>query len=189
MITVIGKVSATEKCPSTVDEFYFWTDKRQILSPFDVIKVKHENDSITYGVIEEINHITDAPSHFTSYISSDFGETGDCIGNMNRLGMNYVKARVACNTKDIYSPVLDSRQVSLCDENDIKRAVGLSEDEVKNPLVCGYLQMYQGEASVRVKVVLNSNFLIGPDGAHINVSGISGLYPRAPQRGQRFIHF
>ena len=175
MTTVIGKVSATEKCPSTVDEFYFWTDKRQILSPFDVIKVKHENDSITYGVVEEINHITDAPSHFTSYISSDFGETGDVIGNMNRLGMNYVKAIVACNTKDIYSPVLDSRQVSLCDENDIKRALGLSEDEVKNPLVCGYLQMYQGEASVRVKVILNSNFLIGPDGAHINVSGISGL--------------
>ncbi len=175
MTTVIGKVSATEKCPSTVDEFYFWTDKRQILSPFDVIKVKHENDSITYGVIEEINHITDAPSHFTSYISSDFGETGDNIGYMNRLGMNYVKARVACNTKDIYSPVLDGRQVALCDETDIKRALGLSEDEVKNPLVCGYLQMYQGDASVRVKVILNSNFLIGPDGAHINVSGISGL--------------
>ena len=175
MTTVIGKVSATEKCPSTVDEFYFWTDKRQILSPFDVIKVKHENDSITYGVIEEINHITDAPSHFTSYISSDFGETGEVIGNMNRLGMNYVKARVACNTKDIYSPVLAGRQVALCDEADIKRALGLSEDEVKNPLVCGYLQMYQGEASVRVKVILNSNFLIGPDGAHINISGISGL--------------
>lgn len=175
MTTIIGKVSATEKCPSTVDEFYFWTDKRQILNPFDIIKVKHENDSITYGVIEEINHITDAPSHFTSYISSDFGETGDNIGYMNRLGMNYVKARVACNTKDIYSPVLDGRQVALCDEADIKRALGLSEDEVKNPLVCGYLQMYQGDASVRVKVILNSNFLIGPDGAHINVSGISGL--------------
>lgn len=107
--------------------------------------------------------------------TSDFGETGDNISYMNRLGMNYVKARVACNTKNIYSPVLDGRQVALCDEADIKRALGLSEDEVKNPLVCGYLQMYQGDASVRVKVILNSNFLIGPDGAHINVSGISGL--------------
>ena len=26
MAKVIGKVSATEKCPSTIDEFYFWTD-------------------------------------------------------------------------------------------------------------------------------------------------------------------
>lgn len=172
---IIGKVSATEKCPSTIDEFYFWTDKKQILSPFDIIKVEHENDSFTYGVVEEINHVTDALSHFTSYISSDFGNIDTNIGNMNRLGMNYVKARVICNTENIYTPVLDSRQVSLCDEDDVRTALGLTEDEVKNPLVCGYLEMYKGESAIKVKVILNSHFLIGPDGAHINVSGISGL--------------
>ena len=175
MTRIIGKVSATEKSPSTIDDFYFWTDKKQILSPFDIIKVAHESNSITYGVIEEINHVTDATSHFTSYISSDFGDTDMEIGNMNRLGMNYVKARVVCNTKDIYTPVLDGQQVSLCDEDDIKTALGLSEEDVKNPLVCGYLQMYKGEETKRVKVILNSHFLVGPDGAHINVSGISGL--------------
>ncbi|MBE6331971.1 MAG: ATP-binding protein [Bacteroidales bacterium] len=175
MEKIIGKVSATEKCPSTIDEFYFWTDKRQILSPFDIVKVYHEMSSITYGVIEEINHITDAPSHFTSYISSDFGDISQEIGNMNRLGMNYVKVRVVCNTKNINTPVLNGQQVSLCNTDDVRTALGLSENEVKNPLVCGYLQMYQGEDRVQVKVVLNSHFLIGPDGAHINVSGISGL--------------
>lgn len=175
MTRITGKVSATEKSPSTIDDFYFWTDKKQILSPFDIIKVNHEGNSITYGVIEEINHVTDAPSHFTSYISSDFGDITTGIGNMNRLGMNYVKAKVICNTKDIYTPVLDGQQVSLCDEDDIKKALGLSEDDVKNPLVCGYLEMYKGEETKRVKVVLNSHFLVGPDGAHINVSGISGL--------------
>lgn len=175
MTRIIGKVSATEKSPSTIDDFYFWTDKKQILSPFDIIKVAHESNSITYGVIEEINHVTDATSHFTSYISSDFGDTDMGIGNMNRLGMNYVKARVVCNTNDIYTPVLDGQQVSLCDEEDIKTALGLSEEDVKNPLVCGYLQMYKGEETKRVKVILNSHFLVGPDGAHINVSGISGL--------------
>ncbi|MCM1140331.1 MAG: ATP-binding protein [Muribaculum sp.] len=172
---IIGKVSATEKYPSTIDEFYFWTDKKQILSPFDIIKVEHENASITYGVVEEINHVTDALSHFTSYISSDFGNIEANIGNMNRLGMNYVKARVICNTENIYTPVLDSRQVSLCNEEDIRTALGLTENEVKNPLVCGYLEMYKGESAIKVKVILNSHFLIGPDGAHINVSGISGL--------------
>lgn len=171
----IGKVSATEKNPSTIDEFTFWTSKNQILSPFDIVKVNHEQDSITYGVVEEINHITDAPSHFASYISSDFGSIEDEIGNMNRLGMNYVRVRVTCNTKNIYTPVLHDQRVSLCSENDIKTALGLSDNEVQNPLVCGYLQMYQGDAAIKVKVVLNSHFLLGPDGAHINVSGISGL--------------
>jgi hypothetical protein len=175
MSKVIGKVSATESSPSTIDEFYFWTDKKQILSPFDVVKVEHEESSITYGVVEEIYHVTDAPSHFTSYISSDFGDVADNIGNMNRLGMNYVRVRVSCNTKNIYTPVLNGQRVSLCDEEDVKTALGLSEDDVQNPLVCGYLQMYQGEASIKVKVVLNSHFLLGPDGAHLNVSGISGL--------------
>ena len=176
----IGKVSATESCPSTIDEFYFWTDKKQILSPFDVVKVIHEGKqsgetSVTYGVVESISHVTDSPSHFTSYISSDFGDTNDNIGNMNRLGMNYVKVAVTCNTADIYTPVLDGRQVFLCDEDDIRRALGLREEDVKDPLVCGYLHMYKGEAALKVKVVLDAHFLVGPDGAHINISGISGL--------------
>lgn len=175
MTKVIGKVSATEKYPSTIDEFYFWTDKKQILSPFDVVKVNHESGSITFGVVEEINHITDAPSHFTSYISSDFGDTNDGIGNMNRLGMNYVKARVSGNTENIYTPVLNGQQVSLCEPEEIRQALGLTEKDVKNPLVCGYLEMYQGEDKVKIKVILDSHFLVGPDGAHINISGISGL--------------
>lgn len=172
---IIGKISATEKYPSTTDDFYFWTDKGEILSPFDIVKVKHlpNDETVTYGVIEEINHVTDAPSHFTNYISSDFGDTDDNIGNMNRLGMNYVKAKVVCNTGNIYSPVLDGKQVSLCTAEDIKTALGLNE--VKNPIVCGYLQMYKGNEALKIKVELNANFLIGPEGAHLNVSGISGL--------------
>ena len=175
MEKIIGKVSATEKCPSTIDNFFFWTDKKQILSPFDIVKVQHEGNSVTYGVIEEISHVTDAPSNFTSYISSDFGDIAPNIGNMNRLGMNYVKCSVTHNTKGIYTPVLNDKQVSLCNPDDIKAALGLSDEDVKNPLVCGYLQMYKGEEAIKVKVVLDTHFLIGPDGAHMNVSGISGL--------------
>lgn len=173
MEKIIGKVSATEKCPSTTEEFYFWTDKSEVLSPFDIIKVNHLQDSITYAEVQEINHITDAPSHFTSYISSDFGDIADGIGNMNRLGMNYVKASVICNTGNVYTPVLDGRQVSLCNEEDISIALGLKD--VKNPIICGYLNMYKGSDSLKIPVSLNENFLIGPEGAHLNVSGISGL--------------
>lgn len=175
MEKIIGKISATEKNPSTTDEFYFWTDKSEILSPFDIVKVGHFDDSITYGVIEEINHVTDSSSHFTGYISSDFGDTADKIGNMNRLGINYVKAKVVSNTKNIYTPVLNGKQVQICSQADIQTALGLTEKDVKNPIVCGYLEMYKGKEAQKVKVALNGNFLIGPEGAHLNVSGISGL--------------
>ena len=167
----IGKVVATEKAPSTVDEFYFWTDKKLIIKPFDVIKVKHIKNSVTFGVVEEISHLTDSASSLAGFISSDFGDT-ELEVNTERIGMNYVKARVVGNSENIYTPVLDGYPVSLANEEDIKNALGLSN--IKNPLPCGYITMY-AENPITVPVNFNSHFLLGPEGAHLNISGISGL--------------
>ncbi len=172
MSKIIGKVSATEKAPTTIDEFYFWTDKIRILHPFDVVKANHIHNSITFGIIEEISHITDAVSYLTSYISSDFGDVS-LDANTDRIGMNFVKAKVLGNTENIYNPVLDGSKVSLANTNEVQEALGL--DNIKNPLPSGYLEMYEGEDKVILPVNFNSHFLIGPEGSHINISGISGL--------------
>jgi len=172
---VIGRVSATEKNPSTTDEFYFWTDQCEILSPFDIVKIHHlpNDESVTYAVVQEISHVTDSASHFASYISSDFGNvSAGSVGNMDKLGMNYVKSHVIMNTDDIYMPALNNHQVYLCSEEDIKKALGL---KVENGIVCGYLSMYKGKENINIPVQINYLFLIGNDGAHLNISGISGL--------------
>lgn len=118
---IIGKVSATDKNPSTINEFYFWTKAGYKLSPFDVIKVDHIENSVTYGVIEEICHVTDSASHFASYISSDFGDVSpQSEGNTDRLAFNYVKAKVVGNTENIYTPVLHGRHIRLCSVDDNK---------------------------------------------------------------------
>lgn len=168
----IGKVIATEKAPTTVDEFYFWTDKEMILKPFDVIKVSHIKDSVTFGVVEEISHLTDNTSFIGGFISSDFGDVS-ATSYTQRIGMNYVKAKVVANSKDIYTPVLDSSNVSLANEEDVKEALGLKNP--KNPLACGYIEMYEKPDDISIPVHFNSHFLIGPEGAHLNISGISGL--------------
>ena len=36
---IIGRIAATEKIPTTIDEFYFWTKQDRILNPFDIVKV------------------------------------------------------------------------------------------------------------------------------------------------------
>lgn len=171
---VIGKVAALENNPSTIDHFYFWTDKDTLLNPFDVVVVDHVRGSKTYGVVEEISHITDSESFLGEYFSNDFGSL-DVVPNTERVGMNFVLARVVKNTQNIYIPVQNGQRVSLGDREDIEEALGL--DEVKNKTVCGYLQMYEGVdgAEVDLPVYVNSDFLIGPEGAHLNISGISGL--------------
>jgi hypothetical protein len=168
----IGKVLATEKVPTTVDEFYFWTDKEFIIKPFDVVKVNHIKNSVTFGVVEEISHLTDSASFLAGYISSDFGNV-DASSNTLRIGMNYVRARVVANSQNIYTPVLDGYHVSLADADDVKEALGLRN--INNPLPCGYIEMFESPNNITIPVHFNSHFLIGPEGAHLNISGISGL--------------
>lgn len=171
----IGKVLATEKNPSTMEEFYFWTSPKLVLNPFDVVKVDHINDSVTYGVVEEISHITDTANFLSDYISNDFGDVS-IQPITHRIGMNYVKARILGNTKGIYIPVLNSKPVCIAESAEVSDALGLSN--IQHPVPCGYLEMYQGaseEEQVKLRVDVDARFLIGPEGAHLNISGISGL--------------
>ncbi len=173
--SVIGRILATEKAPTTIDNFGFWTNPTLILNPFDIVKVEHVNGSYSYGMIEDISHITDAASFLTNYISSDFGDV-NVEGPTLRVGMNYVQAKVVCNTKNIYIPLQSNAKVFLASAEEIEYALGLKD--IRNPLVCGYLEMYEGTTGydkVTLPVRLNSKFIIGPEGAHLNISGISGL--------------
>ena len=172
---IIGRVLATEKKPTTIDDFTFWTAPKLILNPFDIVKVQHVNNSFSYGVIEDIAHITDAASFLTNFISSDFGDVS-AEGNTLRVGMNYVTAKVVCNTNNIYIPVQNNAKVMLATAEEINYALGLND--IRNPLMCGYIEMYEGTSGcerVTLPVNLNSKFIIGPEGAHLNISGISGL--------------
>ena len=171
---IIGKVAALEKCPTTIDTFCFWTNKDTLLNPFDVVVVDHINGSKTYGVVEEISHITDSESFLAEYFSNDFGDI-ETSSVTERIGMNYVSAKVVGNTKNIFIPVHNGAKVSLGTKTDIQEALGLND--IKNPVVCGFLEMYSGveDAKIDLPVYVNSDFLIGPEGAHLNISGISGL--------------
>ena len=168
----IGKIIATEKQPSTIEEFTFWTKKDLKLKPFDVVVVEHVENSKTYGVVEEISHMTDSPSALAGYISSDFGDV-EASAYTERIGMNYVKCKVVGNDNNIFIPVQEGRKVYLATEEQIMDALGLND--VKNPLPAGYMEMYDGKNKQTLPVHFNSHFLIGPEGAHLNISGISGL--------------
>lgn len=173
MEKLIGRIIATEKKPTTMDEFTFWTDSDLKLHAFDIVKVRHIDDSYSYGVVKNISHITDAQSFLTGFISNDFGDVSMEAPTL-RIGMNCVEAVVSYNDKDIYTPVHNDSPVYLASQEEITAALGLQH--VQNPLPCGLINMYEGtENEVTLQVNLNSKFILGPEGAHLNISGISGL--------------
>ena len=174
MSEIIGRVAATEKFPATMDKFYFWTDADFRLNAFDVVKVEHIEGSFSFGTVENIFHITDAKSFLTNYISCDFGDTTLAPPTL-RIGMNYVEVAVSFNTRNIYTPVRNDSPVCLASAAEIEQALGL--DKIKNKLPCGFLKMYEGHAEreIILPVNLDAQFILGPEGAHLNISGISGL--------------
>ena len=170
---LIGRVVATEKNPTTMDKFTFWTDSNLKLHAFDIVKVGRTDGSFTYGVVENISHITDAQSFLTGFISSDFGNV-EIEAPTLRVGMNYVETAVSYNDDNLYTPVHNGDPVYLATAEEIMVALGLKD--VPNPLVCGSLKMYEGtQEEIALPVHMNSKFILGPEGAHLNISGISGL--------------
>ena len=160
--SLIGRVIATEKVPTTIDSFCFWTNKNLILNPFDVVVVSHIGGSKTFAVIEEISHITESASFLSNFISSDFGDV-TATEATHRIGMNYVKANVVGNDKNIFIPVQSNAEVYLATKEEVTFALGLNE--IKNPLVCGYLEMYENVENcekITIPVNIDSAFLIEP---------------------------
>ena len=168
---LIGKVSATEKYPSSCDEFQFWLSDEAILSPFDIVLVENKSDdSITYGVVQDIFHITDGTGHISNYVSSDFGNV-EIEPMTRRLSLSYAKVSVVHNTKENFMPVFEGAPVYTANEDDIQIALGLDNIDEKTAIPAGLMRA--GNVSVPIKY--NGDFLIGPEGAHMNISGISGL--------------
>lgn len=173
MNEIIGRVAATENYPATMDKFYFWTNADFRLNAFDVVKVQHLDNSFSFGTVENIYHITDAKSFLTTYISNDFGDISINPPTL-RIGMNYVEVAVSYNDKSIYTPVQNDSPVYLATAEEIKQALGL--DKMQHPLPCGFLKMYANTPNeIFLPVNLNAQFILGSEGAHLNISGISGL--------------
>ncbi len=168
----IGKVSATEKNPTSSDEFIFWLDQDAEIKPFDIVTVENvigSKKSKTYGMIKDIFHLTDSSGHLTNYISSDFGDI-DSTPQTNRIGVTYATASVINNNQEVYMPLKDGTAVYFSDEDDIVEALGLKS--IKKPIPAGYIKTTSGAT---VPISVNTDFLLGPEGAHLNISGISGL--------------
>ncbi|MCD2345860.1 ATP-binding protein [Clostridium guangxiense] len=172
MSNKIGRISATEKNPTSNDEFIFWLGDEAEIKPFDIIKAENnigKKKSISYAIVKEIYHQTDSAGHLSNYISSDFGDI-DCEPMTKHIGVTYATASVISNTKDVYMPLKDNVPVYFAEKDEVKEALGLNE--IKNPIPAGFIE---GTNNISVPIALNKEFLIGPEGAHLNISGISGL--------------
>lgn len=175
----VGRTSATERDAITSDRFAFWLTDDTIVNPFDIMAVEQLNQpglpsSHTYGLVTTLEHRTDAPNHLANYISSNFGKL-DEEPNSTRQGTTVASANVLSNTAEVYMPVPSERIVSFARPTDIQQALGtdvLLTERKEDAIPAGLIKMTNGAAAV---AYLDRQYVLGPESAHVNISGISGL--------------
>ncbi len=170
----IGKVTATESKPTTCSTVRFWVQKDQIVRPFDVVRIEHISrhpklPSHSYAIIQDLEYITDSANHLANYVSSDFGSLAAEPYNP-RLGTTIAEAEVLYNDQEIEMPVRAGATVDWADADGVKEALGISG--LKTPIPAGYMRMSNGQ---EIPIEFEAEYLIGPEGAHLNIAGISGL--------------
>jgi hypothetical protein len=180
---VIGKTSATERDANSSDKFNFWLAPAQIVNPFDIVQVEHMGQameegkptgqpSCSYGLVTTIEHRTDSPNHLANFVSSNFGDVNENNINTPRVGTNVAKVNILSNNGEIYMPVQSDRPVIFASPEGIQESLGIYTMTEKNRIPAGLIKMSNGATTV---AYIDQEFILGPEGAHINVSGISGL--------------
>ena len=183
----IGKASATEREPNSSEKFCFWLAPGRIVNPFDIVEAEQMENTRTFGLVTNIRQLTDAPSHLSNYISSDFGST-EALPQTPRQGANVADVSVLANQDPseprrfpmgIYMPVQSDSAVYFADEPGIHVALGIDkmfeyekEHDERIAIPAGLIRMSSG---TKACVYLDKRYVLGPEGAHVNVSGISGL--------------
>lgn len=169
MAGIIGRVVATERSPSTTNKVEFWVEKDVVLKPFDVVMIRHIKESKTYAIITELRYLTDSAGYLSDWVSSDFGDVQATPRNP-RIGTTIAEAEILSNDRDIEMPIRNGEAIEWADAEGVKRSLGLAS--LRHPIPAGWFTMSNGEEII---VDLEANYVIGPEGAHLNIAGISGL--------------
>ncbi len=171
----IGKTSSPQRDPNKTSVFFFWVKSGVRLNPFDFVVAEHIDGSKTVGVVDEIFAYTDSDSHLTNFIGSELGEP-TAQPYVDRVSTMVARARVlrnmrSDNREELYMPIPAERKVYFADENAIRSALGF--DQILGERIPGGL-IKQSNGKL-TPIYLDSVYIVGPEGAHANATGISGL--------------
>ena len=168
---IIGRGSATERNANQSNEFFFWLAPDVLVNPFDIVEAETFQNSRTYGLVMNLEHTTDAASHLSNYISNNFGEATE-DPQTPRQGTTVAKCSVLSNTEEIYMPVPSEARIRFADGPGILKALGADAITDEHKIPAGLIEMSNG---TQAPCFIDARYLLGPEGAHMNISGISGL--------------
>jgi uncharacterized protein len=167
----VGKAASTKDLPNTAQYFHFWLSSGvDTLELGNIVGAATEDGHVTFGTIVELRSIMDIESFLSDYISHDFGDPR--IQPPSDLAeITVAKVNVIRATHDRIRPI-GRGIVYFATPEGVGWSLGMADYAKERGVPIGVME--NGDGSL-VPIFLDDEFLIGPEGSHMNMSGISGL--------------
>ncbi|CAN5720397.1 ATP-binding protein [soil metagenome] len=175
----LGRVVATERRPNTPHQFHFWTAVTSPVGIGTIVRVDGEHPvdgqlPKIYGAVIEGFSYSDLVSPMHDVLGHDGEPASAGFAPTERTEIRlYTAAVLRMIPEEPLQPV-PMGSVFLADENDV--AVALRMDSyLREGARTGIPIGIYHAGGTDAPIYLDADFLVGPEAAHLNITGVSGL--------------
>src|SRR5215204_5295448 len=179
MSSILGRVVATERRPNTPHEFHFSTALDSPVGIGTIVRVDGR-DAVNgivptvYGIVTEGFSWTDLASPLHDVMGFDGSPSGESLSQTDRAEIRLYTAAVLRHVPEEPLQPVPMGTVFLADEADVAIALrmdGYLKPGARTGIPIGVYRAGGTDAAI----FLDADFLIGPEAAHLNITGVSGL--------------
>ncbi len=191
----VGRVVATELKPATPHQFHFWTATETSIGIGAIVKVggdgTAEEGRVVYGVVTDGFAYSDLATPLHDVVGAE-GDPTRAAAPTTRQEIRYWTAAVLRQTPEEPLQPVPLGQVYLAADADVAQALRMDAFLYSATPTAIPVGLYTS-AGREAPVYLDADFLLGPEAAHLNISGVSGLATKTSAveflLGSIFAHF
>jgi DNA helicase HerA-like ATPase len=169
----LGRVIATELKPSTPHQFHFWTARESPIGIGAIVRVE-EADRIVYGVVTDGLAYSDLVSPMHAVIGSDGDPIAAGLEPTERAEIRLYTAAVLRQIPEEPLQPVPLGPVWAASDTDVIEALRM-DAFIGGDRATGVPVGLYAAGGMDCPVYLDSDFLLGPEAAHLNITGVSGL--------------
>jgi hypothetical protein len=177
----VGRVVATELKPATPHQFHFWTATETTIGIGAIVRVggeggsgKGEEGRVVYGVVTDGFAYSDlaTPLHDVIGAEGDPARAADSPTLRQEIRL-WTAAVLRQEPEEPLQPV-PLGQVFVATDADVEQALRM-DAYLRSATPTGIPLGLYTSGGLEAPVYLDADFLLGPEAAHLNISGVSGL--------------
>jgi uncharacterized protein len=169
----IGRVVATELKPSTPHQFHFWTARDTPIGIGAIVRVE-ENERAVFGVVTDGFAYSDLMTPMHAVIGADGDPVLAGAEPTARAEIRLFTAAVLRQIPEEPLQPVPLGAVWLASDSDVVQALRMDAFTTGERPTGVPVGLYAA-GGLDCPVYLDCDFLLGPEAAHLNITGVSGL--------------